>query len=190
MSMRCFIAIEIENPMVLAKVLQVKKELSGMGLDLKPVEDENIHLTIRFLGNISPYSVEVLKNILSSLGQEFHRFELEVKGLGAFPTIDRPRVVWIGVAKGSEELYSIRKYIDDEIVKRRLMDVHEDDDFHPHITIARVKSLRNVHLLHKFYERYSDYLFGYTMVTKVKLKQSILRPQGPVYRDLYIADLG
>ncbi|MEM0371059.1 MAG: RNA 2',3'-cyclic phosphodiesterase [Ignisphaera sp.] len=190
MSIRCFIAIEIENYEVLKEIIKVKEELLRRGLDIKLVEDENIHLTLRFLGNISQNSVEVVKKILSSSSQIINRFEIEIRGLGVFPSIGNPRVIWVGVGKGVEELYQIRKIIDQEISKNKLYDVHKDEqEFRPHITLARVKSRRNIESFYDFYKRYSDYLFGVSSVTKIKLKQSILRPQGPIYHDIFIVSL-
>ncbi|MEM1541512.1 MAG: RNA 2',3'-cyclic phosphodiesterase [Ignisphaera sp.] len=190
MSIRCFIAIEIENDEVLREIIKVKEELSIRGLDIKPVEDENIHLTLRFLGGISQNSFEVVKEMLSSFSQTINRFEIEIRGLGAFPSIVNPRVIWVGIGKGVEELYQIRKIIDHEISKNKLYDIHKDEqEFHPHITLARVKSLRNIESFYDFYKHYNDYLFGVSSVTKIKLKQSILRPQGPIYRDVFIVSL-
>lgn len=188
--MRCFIAIEIEDNTTLLEILRLKREISELDLDLKPVEDENIHLTLRFLGEISLTSVESVKSILSDVGNSFGRFEMEVKGLGAFPSIHRPRVIWVGVGRGSEEILDIRKFIDNELSRRGLRDIHRDElDFHPHITLARVRSARNIHLLQRLYSMYSEHLFGTSPVTRVKLKQSILRPQGPIYRDIYTVEL-
>uniref|UniRef100_A0A7C2VD61 RNA 2',3'-cyclic phosphodiesterase n=1 Tax=Ignisphaera aggregans TaxID=334771 RepID=A0A7C2VD61_9CREN len=191
MSIRCFIAVEIEDPKTLSEVLKFKQRLESFNLDIKPVEDENVHLTIRFLGHISIPSVEIIKNkILPTVSQAINKFEIELRGIGAFPSINRPRVIWVGVTKGSEQLYSIRKIIDSEIVRNGLSDVHRDQhDFSPHITIARVKSSRNIHLFVELYKHYNDYTFGISPVTKIKLKQSILTPNGPIYRDLFSADL-
>lgn len=191
MSIRCFIAIEIEDSKTFMEILKVKKELIDLDLGIKPVEDENIHLTLRFLGEIPPSSVEIMKNILLGLSKVAKKFEMEVKGLGAFPSIRNPRVLWVGVDKGAEELYNIRKYIDNEILRRNLTDVRREGvEFKPHITLARIKSLKNIRLLYDFYQRYCNFVFGVSPVTKIKLKQSILRPQGPIYRDIISVDLG
>ncbi|MEM1644247.1 MAG: RNA 2',3'-cyclic phosphodiesterase [Ignisphaera sp.] len=190
MSIRCFVAIEIENQRTLTEVLKVKHSLEDLDLDIKPVEDTDIHLTIRFLGHISTSTVEIMKNILQNIGQTMSKFEIEIQGLGAFPSISKPRVIWVGLGKGSEYLHDIRRIIDNEIRRRNLRDVFEDQhEFSPHITLARVRSLKNINLFYELYRQYNDYKFGLSTVTKIKLKQSILTPQGPIYKDLFITDL-
>ncbi|MEM4884354.1 MAG: RNA 2',3'-cyclic phosphodiesterase, partial [Saccharolobus sp.] len=171
-------------------VLKVKHSLEDLDLDIKPVEDTDIHLTIRFLGHISTSTVEIMKNILQNIGQTMSKFEIEIQGLGAFPSISKPRVIWVGLGKGSEYLHDIRRIIDNEIRRRNLRDVFEDQhEFSPHITLARVRSLKNINLFYELYRQYNDYKFGLSTVTKIKLKQSILTPQGPIYKDLFITDL-
>lgn len=189
-TIRCFIAIEIEDNTTLMNILKLKKEITSLDLDMKLVEDENIHLTIRFLGEISQESLKSIKHILLDVGNIFNKFEIEVKGIGAFPSISKPRVLWIGISKSSEYLYNISRFIENEIMKKRLTDVHKDEhSFHPHITLARIKSYKNIHMLHELYNYYNNYVFGVSPVTKIKLKQSILRPQGPIYNDIFIVDL-
>jgi len=190
MSIRAFIAVEIENPTVLSNLIKVRDLLAETGADLKPVEDENIHLTIRFLGHISYTTLEVIKRILAALHDRVKPFTMHVKGVGAFPSLSRPRVVWAGVDKGSEELSAIRRFIDEEIARNRLMDVHRDQhEFSPHITLARIRSGRNIAKLIKILEQYSDYDFGESPVTQIKLKQSTLTPRGPIYKDIYVVKL-
>ncbi len=191
MSIRAFIAIEIEDPQVLANLIKVRDALVATGADLKPVEDENIHLTIRFLGHISTVTLEAIKRILSQLPSIVGgHFEMLVKGVGAFPNIARPRVVWAGVTEGVEPLIRMRKFIDEQIQRERLYDVHKDQhEFSPHITLARVRSGRNLARLSQLIEQYSDFEFGRTPVTEVKLKQSILTPRGPIYKDIFVVRL-
>ncbi len=191
MSIRAFIAVEIENPQVLSELIRVRDALVETGADLKPVEDENIHLTIRFLGNISTITLEAIKRILSQVPDVVGgRFEMYVKGVGAFPNINRPRVVWAGVIEGVEQLAKIRRFIDEQIQRERLFDVHRDQhEFSPHITIARVRSGRNIAKLCQLIMQYSDYEFGRTPVSEIKLKQSILTPRGPIYKDLFVVRL-
>ncbi|MEM1559946.1 MAG: RNA 2',3'-cyclic phosphodiesterase [Ignisphaera sp.] len=190
MSIRCFVAIEVEDQRTLTEVLKIKHRLEDLDLDIKSVEDTDIHLTIRFLGHISLSSIEVIESVLQNIGQTMNRFEIEIRGFGAFPSINKPRVIWVGLSKGSEHLHNIRRILDNEIRRRNLRDVFEDQhEFSPHITLARVRSFKNIHLLYDLFKQYSDYIFGQSIVTKIKLKQSILTPQGPIYRDLFITDL-
>lgn len=190
MSIRCFIAIEIENASTLSEILKVKHYLESLDLDIKPVEDENVHLTLRFLGHISLSAIELVKKILDSIAQQTSRFEIEVRGLGAFPSYTKPRVIWVGIGKGTDQLYNLRKTIDIEIQKKSLREVFEDQhEFSPHITLARVRSFKNINSFYELYRRYHDYCFGSSSVTKIKLKQSILTPNGPIYKDIHVVEL-
>ena len=184
--LRTFIAVEIEDREVLSKIIKIKNLLASLSGDsIKPVEDENIHLTLRFLGEIDPSTVEIVKKILGE-ARSFQRFHMHVRGIGGFPNISRPRVIWVGVERGREDLLRIRRFIDERLSGLRVhVDQHE---FEPHITIARVRD--------KLPQRASQILidyanedFGLSPVTKIVLKKSVLTPRGPVYSDLYSIDL-
>ena len=191
MSIRAFIAIEIENPSVLSNLIRVRDMFTATGADLKPVEDENIHLTIRFLGEVSSVTIEEIKRILNDIPKHITKFEMRVFGVGAFPSISRPSVIWAGVVEGVEQLAKIRQIVDAGIARAKLHDVHRDQhEFSPHITLARVRSGRNIARIVELLNQLKDYDFGVTPVTEVKLKQSILTPRGPIYRDLYVVKLG
>jgi len=187
---RSFIAIEIEEQGVLAKIIRIKNSISDLGLDVKPVEDENIHITIRFLGEITLTTLNEIKNILNNVTKIVKPFTIGIKGVGAFPNALRPRVIWVGITEGFDNLVVIRKYIDSEITRLKLIDVHRDEhEFSPHITIARVKSLRNINKFIEFYQSYKDFEFGVSPVSKIKLKQSTLTPRGPIYKDIHVVNL-
>ncbi len=187
---RSFIAIEIEEQEVLSKIIKIKNSISDLGLDIKPVEDENIHITIRFLGEITFTTLNEIKNILNNTTKIVKPFTINIKGIGAFPNTLRPRVIWVGITEGFDNLIAIRKYIDNEVIRLKLIDVYRDrHEFSPHITIARVKSLRNIDRFIEFYQSYKDFEFGISHVSKIKLKQSILTPRGPIYKDIHVVNL-
>ncbi|OYT48518.1 MAG: RNA 2',3'-cyclic phosphodiesterase [Desulfurococcales archaeon ex4484_42] len=188
MTVRLFIAVEIENTETLRRIINLRDELltcSKGGRGIKGVEDENIHLTIRFIGEVSEALLPSIINCLKPCG-ELKSFMMEVKGVGAFPSISRPRVIWVGVSKGSDELKMIRKIIDkclNQIVRP------EPQEFVPHITIGRIKGSYDRMCLQNFLNTHVDEVIGESKVTKIKLKRSILRPQGPEYHDVYEVNL-
>lgn len=187
---RSFIAIEIENEATLKNIIELKHELENLELDAKFVENENIHLTIRFLGEVSMNTIEQIREVLNYVANNVKPFEIRIAGLGAFPNINKPRVIWVGIVSGFEKLMEIRRGIDLEIVKRGLRDVQKDQhEFSPHITIARLKSYKNVEKLKRYFLVYENYEFGFSEVTQIKLKKSILTPRGPIYSDIYVARL-
>lgn len=180
---RTFIAIDIDDDNVREKLARVRDYLLGSKADLKPVTTENIHLTIRFIGEIPLSKVNELCRILQN-NLVFKPFKMKIEGLGVFPNIHRPRVIWAGVTEGASELTILHSNIEKLI--RPLGIPPNREKFTPHITIARVKSSRNIHKLIKYLEQYINEFFGEILVDKVKVKRSILTPKGPIYSDLCI----
>jgi len=182
---RTFIAVEIESLDVLRELVKVKSRLVETGAEIKPVEDENIHLTLRFIGEIPAGLVKVLCNEVASI--KYPKFKMHVKGLGAFPNISRPRVIWAGVAEGADKLAELAGIV--ERIVRRLGIPPEREEFVPHITLARVKGSKGVDRLVRAVMDMQDVDFGYTDVTKLHVKKSVLTPSGPIYSDLCTVEL-
>ena len=155
--------------------------LLSLGADLKPVGRENIHITIKFLGNVDRTKIEQVKTALAQI--RFQPFTLEVKGTGAFPNMNRVNVVWIGLGQGWTSVERI--YEQSEPLLSQLGFPRESRGFSPHVTIARVKSSRRRDEIAKFLGSLSDRDFGVFNVRAVRLKQSILYPSGPRYSTLY-----
>ncbi len=177
---RAFIAVDIDDPNVLRNIINFRDALVSTGADLKPVEDENMHITLRFLGNIPVTMVDEIYEILRNI--HFKPFKLHVAGVGCFPNISRPRVIWVGVREGYDEL----KRIHDELERglRKLGFKPEREEFVAHITVARVRSGRKREALIKVINEFRDFDAGEMIVKSIRLKQSILTPRGPIYRTL------
>lgn len=178
--MRAFVAIEVANPSVLDALETFQRRLSATGADLKLVERQNLHFTVRFLGEISQGQadeVDLRLRGLSAMGGE-----AEVNGVGAFPDLGKPRVVWAGVAGEGEGLLSgiAGK------VRALLHGIGEEDErpFSPHLTLARVRSPSGGRSLSVFLRDNASISFGSTMMRSVKLKSSQLSGAGPAYKDV------
>ncbi|MEM0326811.1 MAG: RNA 2',3'-cyclic phosphodiesterase [Desulfurococcaceae archaeon] len=177
---RTFVAVEIKNQAVLRKLIEVRNQLVATGAELKPVEDENIHLTLRFIGEIPLSLVRVLCSEIS--GIKYPRFQVHVKGLGAFPSPTRPRVLWAGVEEGGEKLVELHNLVENTV--RRIGIPPDREEFVPHITLARVKGLRGLDKLVKTVMILQNTDFGYTEIDEVVVKKSVLTPSGPIYSNL------
>ncbi|MDA4116934.1 MAG: RNA 2',3'-cyclic phosphodiesterase [Thaumarchaeota archaeon] len=177
--MRAFLAFET-SPTVIDNLLAVEEELRKTKADVKLVDRENLHFTVKFLGEIPENVVAEIDKRIGGLA--LAKMEVGVRGLGAFPDTRRPRVVWAGVSRQDEPAASksAQEVID------ALRGVGEEDErrYHPHITVARVRSPRNQEELVKVIRDYSDSDFGRTTITALKLKSSTLTPNGPIYRDV------
>jgi len=177
---RSFIAIDIDDPLIVQKIVNIQNSLSNLGVNIKFVEPQNIHLTLRFLGEISSYIIEEIKKILDEI--TFKSFIMKIEGIGAFPSIARPRVIWLGVTKGSVEVSRIHDEIEGKLRKLRLRP--EKEKFTPHITIGRIRGGNYNRLRNRLWEM-KDTVIGDFKVTCIRLKKSTLTSRGPIYTTLY-----
>jgi 2'-5' RNA ligase len=177
---RSFVSIDLEDQQVLSRIGSILSSLKALGGDLKPVGEENIHLTLKFLGDVSTLRLADVKSSLQQLACP--SFTAEIKGAGAFPNLKHMNVIWVGVNEGWTQVEQIY-----EQVEKLLSGVgfrRENRPFSPHITIARVRSGRKRDETANFLQHLSDESFGTVTVNKVRLKQSILSSAGPKYSTL------
>ncbi|MCD6243477.1 RNA 2',3'-cyclic phosphodiesterase [Candidatus Bathyarchaeota archaeon] len=178
--LRSFIAFDIEDSEIVMRLTEAQMEIAKTGADLKLVEPKNIHITVRFLGNISPGIVNKIYGAMENVS--FKPFQVEIKGLGAFPNLRFPRVVWAGIRKGAEELRNIFEQLEPQL--RKLGFQPDPKGFSPHITIARVKTGRNKAELAKTLKELAEKEFGVMIAKCLRLKKSTLTPRGPIYTTL------
>lgn len=177
---RSFIAFDLDNEQVLNRLSAAQKLLVETGADLKLVEPENIHVTMRFLGGISPSMVDKIYETMKNV--KFTPFTIQLNGLGVFPSMNYPRVVWAGMKTGVEQLKSIFSQLEPQI---RVLGFEPDaHGFSPHLTIARVRSSANKQRLAELVTKKSDYEFGTIKADCLRLKKSQLSPKGPTYSTL------
>ncbi len=196
--MRAFIAVEISEEQR-KKLTEFQSALEKCGADLKIVEPENLHMTLRFLGEISEQELEKAKKGLQFAVSGLQSFSLSIKGAGVFPNLNYIRVVWAGVEKGKEELSSIAEKINSEIkvgekdALRSASSVsrfaRDERGFSAHITVARAKTAKSKEKIAEILKEYLNFDFGETTVSEIKIKESKLSPKGPVYSDLFSVKL-
>lgn len=179
-SIRSFLAFDIESDTVLKRLAIVQGLLIQTGADLKLVAPQNIHITVRFLGNIIPTMVEKIFEEMKKV--QFDSFNVQIKGLGAFPDLRYSRVVWAGITEGADKLKNVFKQLEPQL--RRLGIPADHKGFSPHLTIARVRSGRNKAQLAEFIAENANYDFGPLKANCLRLKKSDLTPKGPIYSTL------
>ncbi len=181
---RAFIAVHIALA-VSEEMATVQSVLQKAKRDIRWVKPEGFHLTFRFLGNIEPSRVGPILTALRAAVQLQPRFRVRTQGLGAFPSLIRPRVLWAGLS--GDGLPALHTHIESAL--RPLGFPSEGRTFRPHITLGRVRSQRGwTHAL----ERVKDYLsydFGESLIDTVTLYRSDLGPGGAVYTSLGVASL-
>ncbi len=176
MVVRCFISIDIDNPQILSKFIKIQRLLEESGADLKTVETENMHLTLMFLGDVESRLGELTNKIAE---MTFKPFKIEFKGVGVFPSLSKPRVIWLGVSNGLEELKLIYRDLEQRISPIGFK--YDDRGFSPHATLARVRSGRNKDKLVKILRNFEDEFLGEMTVKHIQLKKSVLTSRGPIY---------
>jgi len=179
-SIRSFIAFDMDNESVLKKITEIQGLLARTGADLKLVEPKNIHVTLRFLGNITPATADKIHEEMKKV--QFTPFTVKIHGTGAFPDMRYPRVAWAGITEGADRLRSIFNQLEPHL--RSLGFAPDSKGFSPHLTIARVKSGRNKAELAKCLTENANYEFGTINAVCLRLKRSELTPRGPIYSTL------
>lgn len=179
-AIRSFIAFDIEDSGVLENITKIQRVLAGTGADLKFVEPQNIHITLRFLGNITSTTVDKIYECMCRV--QFTPFTVKIQGLGAFPNQRNPRVVWAGIREGAIQLRGIFEQL--EPFLRSLGFAPDPKGFSPHLTIARVRSGRNKAQLVKRLMENVNFEFGTVKANCLRLKRSDLTPKGPIYTTL------
>ena len=176
--MRAFIAVDIRPD---EKILRVIRKMSSQRVRVKAVEEENIHLTLKFLGEIGDAQASEIMGAMESLGS-YPAFSIYLRGVGAFPSESRPRTVWIGL-EYPETLEKIWRDVED--ISERIGVQRERRGFSPHITIGRVKDTKNARRLRDFLKEHEMDDFGERKVEEIKLKKSVLTQSGPIYSDIF-----
>jgi len=179
-SIRSFIAFDLNSEVVLKRLTEAQSLLVRTGADLKPVEHQNIHVTLRFLGNITPSMVEKIYEEMKKV--QFVPFDVKIHGVGAFPDVRYPRVCWAGITEGADQLKSIFSQLEPRL--QGLGFAADPKGFSPHLTIARVRSGRNKAELGRWINENANYDFGVIRAECLKLKRSDLTPRGPIYSTL------
>jgi 2'-5' RNA ligase len=176
--MRTFIAIDLEPPLK-RNLEALISELKPLGMSTRWVKAEGMHLTLKFLGEIPDQKAGSISNALEAIVGAHPSFPLRLKGTGYFPPGRRdPRVVWVGVESDSG-LSVLQTEIDAAMEK--LGFEREKRDFHPHLTLGRVKSPGGLGPLLQELDQHKGDEFGEMTVTRVTFFRSTLRPAGAEY---------
>lgn len=185
--LRVFVAVELEESVRKRAALLIEK-LSVPELRVNWVREENLHLTLKFLGDLSAEQVpEICRAIEAAVGG-MTGTTIDFRGLGAFPDWNRPRTLWVGVDEGQEFLQQIHAELEEvfhDFGFRR-----ERRRFSAHLTLARVRQGGpQVALLQQKMQQFRDYQLGRSFVSELVVFSSELTPEGPIYTPLGRCDL-
>jgi RNA 2',3'-cyclic 3'-phosphodiesterase len=177
--MRTFVSVDVSIKDIINELQnKIAMEEEWRTVQVRPVERQNLHFTLVFLGEISSATTDLLKAQLSSL--EFQPFSVIYKGLGVFPNSANPRIVWMGTdIEGGEKLMNLYQKV---IACIRDAGITPDKPFIPHVTLFRIK-YRGLKMF-KMLARYKDLKFGSDFIDRLYLKGSQLTQSGSIYSDM------
>ncbi len=184
--MRTFIAIELPDS-IKKKIGEVQAPLKKTDTFVSWVKPGNIHVTLKFLGEVPEDKIDSVYAATEKAVKGAKRFTMSLKGMGGFPNLRRPRVIWIGAGSGEAELSHLAGRIEEEMEKIGFP--KEKRKFSAHFTIGRVKSPKNIEQLAAQVAS-SDFLTEEIQATEVVVMKSQLNPSGAIYTPLKKVPLG
>lgn len=181
---RAFLAIDLDDDLK-PKINRIIKEFKQIDTRIKYVELTNLHLTLKFFGEIDTEGLELLEEKIANVVSEFNPFDIKIKSCGAFPNNNHIKVIWVGIDEDSI-IRELHDKLDKEFTK---LGFDRDKKFSTHLTIGRMKSAKNKDKVKATIEEFSDIEIGEMTVNRISLKKSTLKPSGPVYEDLKVFEL-
>jgi 2'-5' RNA ligase len=178
--MRTFIAIELPDE-IKKQIEQVQAPLKKTNAYVSWVKPGNIHVTLKFLGEVPEEKLDQVFSSTEKAVEGTKRLTMSLKGMGAFPNLKRPRVIWVGAGSGEEEFSRLAKEIEREMEKIGFP--REKRGFSAHFTIGRVKSPKNIEKLMQLVQA-SDFQTEEIEVNEVVVMKSQLHPAGAIYTPL------
>lgn len=180
-TIRAFIAIELP-PSVISLLEKTQQGFKSAGLRAKWVRPENIHLTLKFLGNIDPGDIDKIGEAMSDAVKNFDPFTLAAGGVGVFPGIKRPRVIWVGLGGQTQSLFAVQRKLEDNLAVIGF--AREKRQFKGHLTLGRFRQAVDPHTIQRVIQEHADLKSEEFTANRISLYQSDLKPTGPVYSDL------
>jgi len=184
---RTFVCIEIDGELR-KKMSQVSAILSSAGADVKWVAENNMHLTLKFLGNVDEVEIPKVAAEVKRIAGQFKQFDLTIAGLGSFPEVGSPKVIWVGLEEPTGRLEKMYYALNDALAP--YAEKEERRMFSPHITLGRVNSPRRREELRELIAGNRDSQIGAQVVEEVTVMMSELTSRGPIYTPLAKSPLG
>jgi 2'-5' RNA ligase len=184
---RTFVAVEISSAVRDGTAALIERFRTA-GADVKWIAPHNLHVTLKFLGDVATQEIPGVCEVVRRVVEDMAPFEFEVRGAGAFPNLNRPRTIWLGVTRGQAELVELNERI--ELPLAKLGFRREARRYEPHLTIGRVRrGGPAIAQLSKLLGEHAEHEVGRTSVSEVIVFSSQLDRSGPTYDPLARAPL-
>lgn len=175
MSFRAFISADVPGE---GRMRDLLSSLHAADPTLKVVDPSIMHVTLKFLGDIQEVKVGPITEVMRKAATDISPFEVALRGVGAFPNRNRPRVIWVGL-ENAQPLITLAQRIDEDLSS--LGFERERRGFAPHLTLARARVEKYLPAVREFIEENSRSDLGKALVDRIKLKRSVLNRSGPQY---------
>lgn len=184
-TIRTFIAIKIVPEKKLTELfLHLRNSLKGE--EIRWIDINNLHLTLRFLGETDKDQVSETINVLKLVASQFTSFQIEIKGVGVFKNKMQPRVLFLSVVNN----LILKELSDDIREKLNFMGFNDEEkSFNPHLTLGRIKYIENKDAFYALANKYSNEKIQQLTVSEITFYQSILSSEGPTYKPIKIIKL-
>ncbi|MGB5158910.1 RNA 2',3'-cyclic phosphodiesterase [Desulfobacterium sp. N47] len=186
-TIRAFIALKLPDN-ILSFINKIQKNLKQYGFPVRWVKPENIHLTLKFFGNIDKSDLSDIKAALNECSGCYSALNLFAKGIDVFPSIMRPRIMWVGVLGDTSLLLSLQNTLDKRLEESGFK--KDEKPFKGHLTMGRFKDKVNNEKLIEILRKYQNVDPEAFAAKEIVLFKSDLKPQGPVYTELFKMLLG
>ena len=179
---RSFLAIDLDDDFK-PKINKIIKEFKKIDANIKFVDLNNLHFTLKFFGDIDTEGIDLISDRIEKVVNE--PFNIKITGCGAFPNNNHIKVIWIGV-ESDELLVQLHDKLDKEFAA---IGFDKDKKFSTHLTIGRMKSAKGKNQVKDVIEEFENVEIGEMNVSDIAFKKSTLKPSGPVYENLKTYDL-
>lgn len=187
MKLRTFIAVALSGELS-KRALVAARQLAAVAPNVKWVEPQSLHWTLQFLGKVDDREAGEICAAVAEGALEHEPFDLQIHGLGAFPSLDRPRTLWLGVGQGRDQMIALQASIEKSL---ELLGFRgEARRYTPHLTIGRPGRGESPRELAAELATLANFNGGTMLVDEVTIFSSELTRKGPIYAPLGIAPLG
>lgn len=185
-SIRCFVAIEIPDR-IQAVLSEVQSEFRQKIQKASWTRNGNFHLTLKFLGDVEKNRIDKINSTIARITANYRPICIEIGSIGTFPNLYRPRVLWVGLTQGADEIRTLANSVIRELAK---LGYPSDNRFHPHLTLARLKERVNLKTNTDLFKKFETIAGTLMHVNHITLVRSELHTSGAVYTPLHIYPLG
>ena len=187
MSLRTFLALPLDEEIV-ERLVEVQRSLASAGARVRWVNEKNLHLTIKFLGDVTDEQLGDVCRVAEEVASQIEPFEFSVSSVTSVPPAGAMRMVWVGIDEQTGRLEKLHELLEESYARMGFK--KENRSFRSHLTLGRVKSGQNVKQLRAAVAEIAETNFGITSVNEMIVFSSELTPDGPIYSPMAKVKLG